>query len=357
MMILEQLAAIARNTFYECVRQPVVLVVLLAGTLLLVMSIPFSAYTLMDDHRMFVDIALSTIFICGTVLASFLATSALSREIDNKTVLTVVSKPVPRPVFACGKWLGVAAALTSVTLFLGFAFLLVEMHGTMPTVATPYHFPVLVFGISAVVAVTVAALWANYFYSWSVPSAFMIFGVPILGLAYALSLMFNKDWSTASTLPQLPKTLAIVAQFEGKLWVALVVMWIGLLVLAGVAVAASTRFGQVVTLGITMGVFLLGLMSDWIFGRQLVQLSEMFQRMNAAGTAGSVWDWNHILYGVLSCCYAVVPNFQVFWLSDAVQQGKSIPLAYVAMSAGYGALMIAATLGLAVILFQKREVG
>jgi ABC-type transport system involved in multi-copper enzyme maturation permease subunit len=357
MMIFEQLAAIARNTFYESVRQPVVLVVLLAGTLLLVMSIPFSAYTLQDDQRMFVDIALSTIFVCGAILASFLATSALSREIDNKTVLMVVSKPVSRPVFACGKWLGVAAALTSVTLFLAFAFLLVEMHGTMPNVATPYHYPVLVFGICGLLATTAAALWANYFYAWSVPSAFLIFGVPILGLAYMLSLLFAKDWSTTQAISPTANALAITMQFEGKLWIALLVMWIGLLVLGGVAVAASTRFGQVVTLGITMGIFVLGLMSDYLVGRPLKHLGEMFARMQEAGTATSSLDWNHALYAVLKVCYALIPNFQVFWLSDAVQQQQEIPVSYVTLSAAYGLLMVAATLSLAVVLFQRREVG
>lgn len=347
MTILEQLAAIARNTFFESVRQPIVLVVLVIGTLLLVMSLPFSAYTLMDDQRMFVDIALSTIFVCGTVLASFLATSALTREIDNRTVLTVVSKPVPRPVFVVGKWMGVCAALTAVLLFLGLVFLIVEMHGTMPTVATPYHFPVLTLGILAVLATTGAALWANYFYSWPVPSATLVFGVPVLAVAYGVCLPLGKDWST----------VAPVTQFEGKLWVALVVMWMGLLVLAGIAVAASTRFGQVVTLGITLGAFLLGLMSDWIFGRHIKATGELITRLEQAGTPGSWFDWNHLLYAGGQVCYAVVPNFQVFWLSDAVQQGRAIPATYVLWSAGYGAMLVVAALGVAVALFQQREVG
>lgn len=346
MMTLEQLVAIGRNTFYECVRQPIVLVILVVGTLLIIMSIPFSSYTLMDDQRMFVDIALSTIFICGTVLASFLATNALSREIDNRTVLTVVSKPVSRPVFVVGKWAGVAAALTAVVLFLGLVFHLVEMHGVMPTAATRYHFPVLVFGISAILATAGAALWANFFYSWPVPSSCLVFGVPILMVAYLVSMVFNKDWSPAGW-----------AQFEGMLWVALCVMWMGLLVLTGIAVAVSTRFGQVVTLGVTIGAFVLGLMSDWLIGRPLKRLGEMFERMAASGTDGSMFDWHHLQYALLKGAYAIVPNFQVFWLSDAVQQGRDIPLAYIVTSGLYGVCLLAMTLSLAVVLFQRREVG
>ena len=96
MTIPEQLWAIARNTFLESVRQPVVLVVLAAGTLLIILSIPFSGFTMMDDQRMFVDIALSTVFVSGTVLAAFLATSALSREIDSRSL---PSSGIPRGPF------------------------------------------------------------------------------------------------------------------------------------------------------------------------------------------------------------------------------------------------------------------
>jgi hypothetical protein len=105
MATLEQLLAIARNTFFESIRQPVLLVVLVVAGILVVLSNPFAAYTLEDDQRMYVDIGLSTIFIGGAVLAAFVATNVLTREIDNRTVLTVVSKPVARPVFVVGKFL------------------------------------------------------------------------------------------------------------------------------------------------------------------------------------------------------------------------------------------------------------
>ena len=75
---------------------------LAAATILVVMSNPFSAWTMQDDQRMFVDIGLSTVFLATAVLASFIATNVITREIDNGTVLTVVSKPVPRPIFASG---------------------------------------------------------------------------------------------------------------------------------------------------------------------------------------------------------------------------------------------------------------
>jgi ABC-type transport system involved in multi-copper enzyme maturation permease subunit len=347
MTFLEQLWAIARNTFRECVRQPVVLVVLTAGVLLIVLSIPFSGFTLMDDQRMFVDIALSTIFVAGTILAAFLATSAITREIDNRTVLTVVSKPVSRPIFVWGKFLGVSAALTATTLFLAFVFMLVNQHGTMPTVATPYHFPVLVIGLTALGATVAAAIWCNYFYGWSFPAAMLGFGVPLLGLASMLTLLFDKDWTPVNP----------VEKFPGNLWLAVILMWMGLVAMSGIAIAASTRFGQVVTLGITFAFFLLGLMSDWLIARRLKDLSDMFGRMTADGVQQAGTDWNHVQYGLLKAAYAVVPNFQVFWLSDAVQQKRAIPGTYMLEASAYGMLAVIASLSIATMLFQRREVG
>jgi ABC-type transport system involved in multi-copper enzyme maturation permease subunit len=347
MDFLTQLWAIARNTALECLRQPVVLAVMVAGTLLVVMSIPFSGFTLMDDQRMFVDIALSTVFVAGTLLAAFLATSALGREIDNRTVLTVVSKPVGRPAFVWGKFLGVALALTACTLVLTLVLMLVEMHGTMPTVRTPYHLPVIALGCLAALGAVAGAAWANYMYGWSFPAAATGLALPLLGIAYLVCLLFDKDWTP----------LAPTAQFEGRLWLAVAMMWTGLMALAGIAVAVSTRFGQVVTLGVTFGAFLLGLMSDWLVGRRLKATADMLDRLAAEGTSGSALDANHLQYWGLKALYAAIPNFQVFWLSDAVQQKRDLPLDYLLPAAAYGALTVTAALCAATVLFQRRDVG
>ena len=347
MEALSQTWAVARNTALECLRQPVVLAVLVAGTLLVILSVPFSGFTLMDDQRMFVDIALSTVFVCGTVLAAFLASTALNREVENRTALTVISKPVGRPAFVCGKYLGVTAALLACTLVLTLVLMLVEMHGTMPTVTTPYHLPVITLGSLAAVGAVVAAAWANYFYGWNFPAATVGFGVPLLALAYLACLNFKTDW--APTPP--------AGQFEGRLWVASGVMFLGLTVLSGIAVAASTRLGAVLTLAITLAAFVMGLLSDWVIGRRVAATDDALARLAESGSPGHALDALHLQAAALKAAYAVVPNFQVFWLSDAVQQERSVPLDYLWPAAAYGAALVAACLCLAIALFQRREVG
>ncbi len=345
MTILEQLLAIARNTFLESIRQPIVLVVAIAATILIVLSNPFSAWTMQDDQRMFVDIGLSTVFLATAVLAAFIATNVLGREIDNRTVLTVVSKPVSRPVFVVGKFVGVSAAMSVALLFLGLVFMLVEVHGTLQTARDPIHLPVVVFGLGAVIAASLAGAWMNYFYGRSFAAWTVSLAVPLLGLAYLLSLLFDAEWNG----------VAMSTQFEPEIWKALALMALAMLVLNAVAIAASTRLGQVLTLTTVFGVFLLGLLSDWMLGRPLADSAGLLARADAGeATVGMA---QYAGYAFLASARAALPNFQLFWLSDALTQKKAIPADYIGYAVPYALALVTALLSLATILFQRREVG
>lgn len=339
-----QTLAIAWNTFSESIRQPIVLVMMLVATVLIVLSNPFAAFTMEDDQRMFIDIALSTVFVSVILLSAFLATSVINREIENRTVLTVISKPVDRVVFVLGKYVGVAGALLLTLLYLAFVFLLVERHGTLPTLSSPFHRPVLIFGIGGLAVGVGVAIWMNYFYGRSFPSAVLLATTPILALAYLLSLFFRFDFS-ADTL---------ATSFRADLWLAIVAMSMAILILTAVAVAASTRLGQVLTLAVTLGVFMAGMLSDWIFGRTIARVTEVLQRTQAEV---SLLSADNVLLWISRIGYAVVPNFQVFWLSDALTQRKPIPLSYMAEIIPYGLIYIVVALAAAVVLFERREVG
>jgi ABC-2 type transport system permease protein len=345
MATLEQLLAIARNTFFESIRQPVLLVVLVVAGLLVILSNPFSAYTLEDDQRMFVDIGLSTIFIGGAVLAAFVATNVLTREIDNRTVLTVVSKPVPRPIFVLGKFIGVAGSQVAVLLFLALLFMLVEIHGVQQTATAPWHLPVILLGSSALMLGAAVGIWCNYFYNWVFSSTFVILTTPLLLLAYGLCLILGPDFT--------PR--AAGDSFQGQLWLAVFALILGELVLTAIALAASTRLGQVLTLVTTIGLFILGLLSDWLLGRRIGRLDEMIASLREAGA--SIDTGVLAEYWSLKAAYAVVPNFQVFWLADAITQETSIPTSYLTAAIPYGLSLIVLALAVAVILFQRREVG
>lgn len=377
--MIEQLLAIVRNTFFESIRQPIVLVMLVVATVFLVLSNPLAAFTMDDDQHMLVDIGMATVFLCGTLLAAFVATGVLTREIENKTALTVISKPVGRPLFVIGKFLGVAGALFLCTLYMSFVFLLVELHTVLQTVRDPIHLPVIVFGTGATLIGVGSAVWCNYFYGKVFSSTVLCFMTPLVGLAYVFSLMFGPDFT--------PHPIA--TSFKPDLVLGLVAVLVAIMVLTAIAIAASARLGQVMTLCVTLGTFLLGLLSDWIIGRPMQRLLATWtSRAKDAGlteavertftfrlTTGEVSTTSEMVdvatvplthmahggeafaYGLLKVASAIIPNFQALWLSDALTQGHRIPVSYIGITALYGLMYIGVALGVAIILFQRREVG
>lgn len=353
MSLIEQLFAIIRNTFQESIRQPVLLVVAIAGTLFIVLSNPFATFTLESDQAMFIDIGLSSVFLAGVIGSAFVATNVLTREIENRTVLTVVSKPVPRPLFVIGKFLGVAISILVLMIYLILTFLLVEIHGSLETAASKYHMPVIIFGVSGLVLAIGAGVWCNYFYGWAFGATTLVILVPTTALVYLLCLVFDRNWQTQS----------IATEFNGQLWIACSMLFMAILVLCAIAIAASTRLGQVLTLVVTCGFFVLGLLSDWLFGRTATRLAENGSITEVDPTTGvetttlALDGIQKLEYWGFSLAHAIVPNFQVFWLTDAVNQGSAIPAAYIGETLLYGGLLVAAALSIAVILFQRREVG
>ena len=207
------LITIARNTFRESVRQPVVLIINGVAVFLLITANPLSAYTLEDDQRMLLDIGLATIFAAGSILAAFVASDAISREIDDKTVLTVVSKPVPRPILVVGKFLGILGVLLMSVLLQSFVFMLAEYHTVLQTVRDPIHLPVLFLGGGAILVGLAVATWMNYFYGRNFPASTMLAIAPLLGIAWVFTrpglARINPDVSGASGGRLLPGSRGI----------------------------------------------------------------------------------------------------------------------------------------------------
>ncbi|MCZ6734352.1 MAG: hypothetical protein O7C65_01005, partial [Planctomycetota bacterium] len=368
-----QTLAIIRNTFFESIRQPIMLVVLVVATIALIFSNLLAGFTMEDDQRMMIDLGLSTIMLCGTLLAAFIATNVLNREIVNRTVLTVISKPVSRPVFVLGKYLGVAGALALAMVYMSLVFLLVEMHGVLQTVRDPIHAPVIVFGVAAGVLGLAAGVWCNYFYGRVFSSTVIVLTTILAALAYLLSLMFDQSFSLQP----------IAESFKLQLWLALAAIMMAIMVLTSIAIAASTRLGQVMTLCVTIGVFMLGLLSDSMLGQPIKQLDDVWlQRASAAGLTETIQDiriieldtgqinqtvvdkevatvaltqmadgWGERLaHAAYWIAYSILPNFQKFWLSDALTQSRVIPPALLRQVLLYGLFYIVAALSLATIL-------
>jgi hypothetical protein len=375
-----QITTIARNAFFESIRQPIVLVLVIASTLLLLLASPLSAFTMENDQRMLIDIGLATVFMTGMLLSIFVASNVLGQEIRNKTTVTVISKPLGRPQFVIGKFLGAALAISLSTLYVALIFMLVDQQDVLQTVRTPIHLPVLLFGILSIAIGTAIAIWCNYFYGFVFSSTWICVTTPLLCIAYLLVLNFGPDFSTHP----------IWVSFKPDLWKAIISIMVSVLILGSLAIAVSTRFNQLGTLVATFLLFFVGMMSDAWFGKPAYHIEQLWLDRAALEGATEIVEHERTmlktngdtevviterlepLEGVSLSQYttameyptwvackigsAVFPNFQVLWLTDALTQENVIPTRYVVKTTGYGVLYIFAAVSVGIVLFQRREV-
>ena len=454
--MLLQVPTIARNTLTESLRQPIFLVlVLLCGVLLILstwatgFSMGYSDETseVTGDNKLLFDVGLATVFVCGMLLTAFIATSALSREIENKTVLTVVSKPVGRTSLVLGKFAGLAGAITIAVVTMLLFLLLGLRHEVMSTAADDLDGPVIIFSLAALVLSLGVAAWTNFFYGWSFPQIAGILLLPLMAIAYVLVLAIDKKWEWQP----------LTTDLKPQVMLACAAMLCSMFTLTAVAAAASTRLGQVMTIVVCAGVFVFGLLSNYLVGRHAfegtpiavikqaspdridmqpfahvrdtyhvvldAETDEPFRpgssffygstpggldtavpdfptftgdvsnsvdlfgpgtpgrivvtKTGGAGTeldirntgrqplpiarpprAGDYVFREHPRVSPLPLAlWAVVPNMQHFWLLDAVTQNAPIPLAHLGLIVIYTVFQSGAFLCIAVVLFQKRDVG
>lgn len=321
--MFSQVFTIARNTFIESIRQPVFVVLFIVATLALTLNVSLAAYTLKNDDKLLVDLGLSSLFITGLFLAAFTATGVLSREIENKTVLTVISKPMSRPLFVIGKFVGVACAIAVAYWTLSMVFLMTVRHQVMQTAGHTLDGPVIVFGVGAIGLALFGSTLANYLYHRVFPSTFVISAAVLSTIGYGLVLVIGKEWNFQSP----------AVDFNGQLMIGLSLVFEALLILTAIAIAASTRTGQLMTLMICTGVFLFGLISDYVLGK---------------------WADTSMIGEVL---YRITPNLQLLWPADALTQEFPIRGHYIGYVSAYCAMYVGAILAIAIGLFQTREVG
>ncbi len=337
--MLTALRTISRNTFTESIRQPIYMVLLALGVAVLVLSTMWSAHSLEDDTQLHMTTSLGMVGVLGLFLASLIASGVLAKEIDNKTVLTVISKPIGRPAFVLGKYLGVAGAVGLAVWVWSMVFLLTLRHKVISAASDHLDMPVIVFGLVALVVAIVVSVWGNYFYNWVFTATFVrVFAVGIT-IAYLLVLVVNKQWQFQSILTEFDPELAPLTNYGERpkslvqVVIALLLVLEAVWVLGSLAVAVSTRLGQVMTLVVCSGVAALGVMSDALFGR--------FADANLAA----------------DLAYRATPNLQIFFLADALMLRTGADAAYVLTVSGYAALWAIAFLALGVAMFQTRETG
>lgn len=122
---------IGLTTYREIVRRPLFWTLTAVASALLVLYTVVPYYTLGEDIKMVKDQGLATIMVTGLVIALFAASVSIADEIEGKTAITLLSKPIHRRDFIIGKFGGImsAVALQFLLLSIVFVFTLVYKVG------------------------------------------------------------------------------------------------------------------------------------------------------------------------------------------------------------------------------------
>ena len=121
---LPKISAIALSTFKTEVSQPLFLLVLLVGAAFIVTAIYIPYNTFGEDIKMYKDSGLNLLRVMAIFTAVWAASKSVAEEIEGRTALTVLSKPVSRRQFILGKFSGISMSVALLFLVLGLWFMI-----------------------------------------------------------------------------------------------------------------------------------------------------------------------------------------------------------------------------------------
>jgi ABC-type transport system involved in multi-copper enzyme maturation permease subunit len=233
----------------------------------------------------------------------------------------VLSKPVDRINFLLGKFAGLAAALTVLT-YVNTVGVLLASRMAFDAYGKTDLSALSIFSAGIVLAYGLGG-FSNFFLRRTFVSDAVFAMLFFCTLAAFVVFEFTTQQESVGT----------PAHVNWNLLPAAMLILFALWILAAIALACSTRFDTIPTLAICSAIFLLGLMSDYFFGRRAEN--------------GEWWA---------STLYSVIPNWQIFWLADAIETGKStFQWAYVGKALAYAVFYAGAALAAGAALFDERE--
>lgn len=124
--MIHRIWALAQNTYREAIRQKVLYGLALFGGTLILFSLFLGQLTLGADTKIVQDVGLASMMIFGAMLAIFMGVGLVFKEVERRTIYTILSKPVSRVEFILGKFFGlsmtIAVEVVAMTILL-FAML------------------------------------------------------------------------------------------------------------------------------------------------------------------------------------------------------------------------------------------
>lgn len=126
---------IAVNTFKETVRDRILYSLLIFAIVMIGVSYFIAELSVGDFERIVINFGISFVHIFGALIAIFIGISLVSKEIEKKTIYSIISKPISRFEFLIGKFTGLAITLfvTNLAMTLGLFLTTLLQSGSFKT--------------------------------------------------------------------------------------------------------------------------------------------------------------------------------------------------------------------------------
>jgi len=172
-------AAIAVNTVRDAVRNRVLYILVFFSLVMIGTSVALATLSYVERARILQDVGFAAIRFFGAAIAIFMGVGLIHREVERRTIYTILSKPVTRASFLAGKYLGLVA-----TLWLQLAIMMVAFVGvSLASGAALGVGHAIALGLVAVELAVVVA-FATLFSSFTTPFLAACYSVGLYGVGH-----------------------------------------------------------------------------------------------------------------------------------------------------------------------------
>lgn len=160
-----KISVLANNVFQEAVRERILYII---GFYILILAAAIyflPAFAAATEDKMFLDFGLAAMNILGLIVAIFIGTGLINKEIEKRTILMVIAKPVNRSEFVTGKYFGLLAVLavlvTAMTVIYLVFLQIVNISYPIASIVIAIVFQFLQLSLIAAVSITLGVFTSS----------------------------------------------------------------------------------------------------------------------------------------------------------------------------------------------------
>ncbi|MCH2175881.1 MAG: hypothetical protein MK193_09160 [Lentisphaeria bacterium] len=407
---MQSILAISKISFFEILRQPVFLLILITGLVLISLQPSLALFVFRGQEKLVIDSSLATTLTLGWGLAVLVASQAIYYELKSGTALMILAKPISSSSFILAKLISVTSILILFVWLCGLYTLMALRVATDQFRIDPYI-------NTCMFLVPILSIFYGAIRNYLSKKSFVdhtFYALILLTHLIAIVSFILPEWNNGYNFDK------GMGKFHPGVFKEIILILFAVLGLGSLAMALSTRFSMVVNFIVCAHVFMIGLMAEFFFTKLreiplaefeaathfwyylLLPLAIFFwiftnkkfaERTNSKAKSSLVQicflmivmtiltkgfrDLDQQIQltevGVIAKWFAlqfyevrdfvawlgeaIIPNWQHFWQVDVITKGKTIPSLYIFNCGIYAITYVLLFYLLAVLMFESSEVG